>query len=172
MQLLLKCRRLFWPLWLAVLMSGCIAPRESIVVQEPIGPTPVLERATRKPQGHLVVFSEQETKSVGDSDYTVHSNYKIYSEGKLLMSVPNQEGNFGEEPSAVGLPAGFYTVVANAAKFRSVTVPVVIDDFKTTRLYLDGSGARLKKSGEEGDFVRLPDGSIVGWRAKQDEKKN
>jgi hypothetical protein len=166
--------KFFWPVCLVAMMSGCVYNRQSIILREPVGPQPLLERTTMpKLEGQLVVYSGQETKTIGDSDYTVYSTYKIYAGGgKLLMSASNQEGSFGERPSVVGLPAGSYTVVAKALGYKSVTIPVEIENFKMTTLYLDGSGARLKKSGAESDFVRLPDGSIIGWRAKQDGHTN
>jgi hypothetical protein len=171
--MILTHTKFFSPAFLLALMSGCIYNRQSIVLRETVGPQPVLERNTKGPEGRLIVYSDQEIKTAGDTDYTVYSGYDIYEGGgKLLMSVSNQEGSFGEDPSIVGLPAGSYTVVAKASDDKLVTVPIEIENFKTTTLYLDGSGARLKKSGSESDFVRLPDGSIIGWRATQGERTN
>src|SRR2546422_9722104 len=47
----------------------------------------------------------------------------------------------------------------------TVSVPDVIEQAKTTTVYLDGSGSHLKRMCAETNFVRLPDGSFVGWRA-------
>jgi hypothetical protein len=52
-----------------------------------------------------------------------------------------------------------------------VTVPVVIEEGRTTVVHLDGSEVTGRRRNSSADFVRLPDGSIIGWRANDDGKR-
>lgn len=97
-----------------------------------------------------------------------HSGYKIYSlEGKALKYVDNRVHTFSGDPATVSLPPGKYKVVARAATFGMVTVAVVIEAGKTTFVHLDGSELASGQQGSASELVRLPDGLIIGWRAKE-----
>lgn len=101
-----------------------------------------------------------------DSDYNHHSDYKIYSlDGKVLKKVSNRVSTILEDPATVNLPPGKYKAVAKAAGFGMVTVPVVIEAGRTTFVRLDGSELTSGRKTSTNDFVRLPDGLVIGWRA-------
>ena len=97
-----------------------------------------------------------------------HSGYVLCTaEGKRLKYIANRAGPRGGEPVRISLPPGRYEVVARAAAFGTVRVPVVLEAGKTTFVHLDGSeltGASRSAAG----FVTLPDGLIIGWRAKDE----
>ena len=100
-----------------------------------------------------------------------HSDYWIYSaDGKPLQWVRNRVSGLSEDPASVALPPGRYSFVARAAAFGAVKVPVVIEKGKTTSVHLDGSEVTGASAKATGQFVTLPDGLIVGWRAEDDEK--
>jgi hypothetical protein len=48
-----------------------------------------------------------------------------------------------------------------------VTVQVVIEAGKTTPVHLDGSKLNQGRRTAASDFVRLPDGFVVGWVARE-----
>ena len=150
------------------LTPGCTLIRQSAIVA-PVGPPPLVP-ADRASEGRLVVYSALDIGTPGDSDYArYHSGYRIYSaDGKSLRWVNNRVRTSSEDPEVVSLPPGRYRVLARAAAFGTVTVPVVIEAGKTTFVHLDGSelagGGQTTAIG----FVSLPDGLIIGWRAKDD----
>jgi hypothetical protein len=148
------------------LVSGCAFNR-SIVLDAAVGPPrPVVE--SRSPEGRLVVYSGFDVGGGGvDSDHNLHSDYKIYFlDGKALRDVSNKVSNVIEDPATISLPPGKYIVIAKAASFGMVTVPVVIEAGKTTPVHLDGSELTGGRQTSTNDFIRLPDGLIVGWRAQ------
>src|SRR5437870_545117 len=152
---------------LAVFIAACVAPRP-IAVVTPVGPAP-FERARETPEGELTVYSSWDIGMSADSEGTSHhSGYRIYSAyGKQLKYVNNWVGTFIEDPAVVSLPPGRYGVLARAAASGMVTVPVAIEAGKTTSVHLDGSRLANGRQTSESDLVRLPDGRIVGWRAKE-----
>jgi hypothetical protein len=99
-----------------------------------------------------------------------HSDYRLCSaDGKPLQWVRNRVGQLSEDPASVGLPPGRYSVTTRAAGFGTVTVPIVIEPGKTTSVHLDGSEPIGQGTGH--GFVSLPDGLIIGWRAKDEANK-
>lgn len=160
----------FFAICLLVLAPGCAFNRQ-VVLDTAVGP-PRLLAENHAAEGGLVVYSGYDVGGGGiDSDYSHHSDYKIYSlDGKLIKYLSNKVSAIMEDPATVSLPPGKYKVVAKAAGSGMVTVPVVIEQAKTTTVYLDGSGSHLKRMGAETNFVRLPDGSFVGWRATTEIK--
>lgn len=106
----------------------------------------------------------------GESGYDQnhHSDYRIYSlDGKLLKYVSNKVSAITEDPATVSLPPGKYNAVAKAAAFGMVTVPIVIKAGKTTFVHLDGSELTGGQQTPTNDFVCLPDGLVIGWRAEE-----
>ena len=148
--------------------SGC-ATRSVLVA--PVGPPP-LSRASSAPDGVLVVFSAEDFGTPGDDLARYYSGYSLLSEdGKKLKYISNRAGSSGREPASVRLPPGRYNVVARAAAFGTVTVPVLLQPGKTTFVHLDGSELTGASSISTADFVSLPDGLIIGWRAKDDTQE-
>ena len=139
------------------------------VVVAPVGPPPQVP-ASRASEGGLVIYSALETGPTADSDSAhFHSGYRIYSaDEKPLKWVNNRVATYSEDPEAVSLPPGYYRVAARAAGFGTVTVPVVIEAGKTTSVHLDGSKLTSARQSSPSDFVCLPDGFVIGWRAKDD----
>ena len=167
----MKYTNYFLLMGLIVLASGCAFSRH-VVLQTAVGPPPFVV-ATRSPEGGLAVYSASDIGTPGEPDYVnYHSGYKIYSlDGKMLKYVNNRVGpTYVEDPATVSLPPGRYNVVAGAAAFGTVSVPVVIEAGKTTFVHLDGSKLSSGRQTAASDFVRLPDGSIIGWRATTETK--
>jgi hypothetical protein len=82
----------------------------------------------------------------------------------VIERVANQAGSFNANPATVRLSPGEYHVKALVARGGFVIVPVVIEAGKKTVVYLDGEALPQNPSAND-DFVRLPDGHVVGWRA-------
>lgn len=145
--------------------SGCVSNRP-VVLDTAVGPArPIVQDSS--PEGRLVVYSGLDAVS-GSEDYPqqFHSDYKLLShDGQLLKSVVNRESRISEAPATVRLPPGKYIVVARASSFSSVTVPVVIEEWKATIVHLDGSDQADWKQTPPANVVKLPDGTIIGWRA-------
>src|SRR5438477_13105795 len=164
----MKYTNYFFPIGLIVLASGCAFNRD-LVLQTTVGPPP-FETGTGSPEGRLAVYSTLDTGLSSDPDATAHhSDYRIYSaDGKQLKYVHNWVGTFIEDPAVVSHAPGRYNVVARAAASGTVTVPIVIEAGKTTSVHLDGSKPADGRKPSESELVRLPDGWVVGWRAKGD----
>jgi hypothetical protein len=152
--------------------TGCSVFKHQNVVLAPVGPVP-LTNSSGAPEGQVVVFSAWESGTPGESDNVYyHSGYKIYThDGKMLNYVDNKIGAHIEDPAVVNLPLGRYTVIAKATAFGNVSVPVVVEAGRTTFVHLNGSEFTAGKPTSASDAVHLPDGSIVGWRAKSDEER-
>jgi len=166
----MKYRNYFFPIGLLVLASGC-AYNRPLVLQTAVGSSP-FETGTGSPEGRLAVYSTVDTGLSSDPDATAHhSDYRIYSaDGKQLKYVHNWVGTFIEDPAVVSHAPGRYNVVARAAASGTVTVPIFIETGKTTSVHLDGSKLTDGRKTSDSDLVRLPDGWIVGWRAKENEE--
>jgi hypothetical protein len=125
--------------------------------------------ASRAPEGGLAVYSARDIGTPGDPEgVSYHSGYRIYAlDGKELKYVDNRVGTLNEDPATVSLPPGTYKVVGKASAFGMVTVPVVVEAGKTTFVRLDRSELPSGGQASGSDFVRLPDGLIIGWRAKE-----
>lgn len=113
------------------------------------------------------MYSASDLGAPGDPEnVSYHSGYKIYSlDGKKVKHVSNKVGTYFEDPATVSLPPGEYKVLARATALGMVTVPVVIEAGKTTSVHLDGSELTGGRQISASDFVRLPGGLIIGWRA-------
>jgi hypothetical protein len=101
-----------------------------------------------------------------------HTDYRIYSaDGQLFKQVRNARGMNDAKPTAVSLPPGAYTIEAEAERkgdleALSVVVPVVIDPGLVTTVHLEPKW-RPRDARDSGDeLVLLPDGRIIGWRAR------
>jgi hypothetical protein len=119
-------------------LAGCASKPITLPV---VGPEPT-SRATVDSKGYLQVFSATEKSSSVASDdptsFNLHTGYDINDEsGKSVKFVPNHASNMDESPDTVRLPAGKYNIVAVSTSCGQVTVPVVIQNGKTTIVHLD-----------------------------------
>ena len=171
-------------MWLA----GCAsAPR--IAVSKPVGPAPS-SQAMGSDQGCLQVYSARIKEDVRpdltewESDYwnypfeknaftygLAHTDYFIRTmDGHTLQYVRNATNPADPQPALVTLPPGRYTVQSEGeeADGRLVTVmlPVLIEPGRTTVAHLGGHWAP-EAHFTDADVVRLPDGQIAGWLARQ-----
>jgi len=156
----------FLVLFAAALVSGCSHLNSgSPVVLQRVGPAP---NAADQPRGSLLVYSalkvEMPDGSLAFEDLH-HTDYKILSEAsQFLQSVHNDYDNTWHGPKEVELPPGKYRIVATAAKYGIVTVPVLIAPHQLTRVNL--MGTPLDSENEltpPANLVRLPNGEVVGY---------
>jgi hypothetical protein len=155
---------------MACLLAGCISQRPEVVL-DPIGP-PSPPLAGSGSSGTLVVYSAFDPHAdFNDLPYQRHyTDYRIVSaDGSAQQTIHNTNGLSLDGPRSLELPVGSYQVMARANGYGLVTVPVVIRPNQTTTVHLEGNpsssnNAALAKSNP----VRLPDGSIAGWRASPD----
>jgi hypothetical protein len=66
---------------------------------------------------------------------------------------------------------GNYSVTATSEGMGVVKVPVVIKGSQLTAVYLDRSRMREAKGADEEQLVHFPNGNVVGWKAKDPERK-
>lgn len=136
------------------------------MVLAPVGPD-ATSRAEPGSKGYLQVFSATEKSPPITSDdptyFDLHSGYDINDEsGKSVKFVPNHASNMDEWPDEVRLNAGKYNIVAESTCCGLVTVPVVIQQGKTTIVHLDRNWWPPSKTATN-RLVFLPDGEAVGW---------
>ena len=88
---------------------------------------------------------------------------------QLLRTVHNDYDNAWEGPREVELAPGKYRIVAQAAKYGTVTVPVLIAAHQITRVNLTGTPIDGdKEASTDPDVVCLPKGEIVGHFAREE----
>ena len=142
-------------------LMGC-ATQPLLSMRDAIGPE-VTQVNPGEAQGELVVYSPTRVSVVDQSEYPVHTPYTIYSlNNQVVKRVRNVSGLFNREPERVSLPQGSYRVKALNTGPGEVIVTVIISSGKTTVVDLDGSAV---PQDQQGHWVRLPDGHVVGWRA-------
>jgi hypothetical protein len=146
-----------------IVLSGCATNRK-LVLNEPIGPShPAVNRW--QGDGYLIVHSAREVVDLVHSDHPTHSAYTVYTDDvRVLRRIRNLNGSFYQDPENVQLPVGSYKVEARALNSGWVVFPVIIEEGKTTVVYLDGEASPREE--ETGDWVRLPNGQIIGSRAR------
>ncbi len=76
-----------------------------------------------------------------------------------------------EAPALVFLPAGPYKILARDDDYGRVIVPVFIEPWRTTKVYLESCAVDSSEHFNPTNSVRLPDGRIVGWRATEQAPK-
>jgi hypothetical protein len=152
---------------LAAAVAGC-ASESKVVVSQPVGPD--LARPRVHPDqgtGRLVVYTAVEVANAVGSDFPTHSSYVIYaSNGKLLQRVDNRTGPFYQTPRTVSLPPGEYKVEGRATNSGQVDIPVIVKEDKTTVVDLEGSNLPQHKPTGAGQWIRLPDGQVIGMRVE------
>ena len=132
---------------------------------QPVGPRSIADSATVG-NGGLVVFSAWDP--LANLYVRDHSDYKILStNGTLVRRVTNALYSYDNDPVPVELPAGQYQVLAMSEDAGKVLVPVRIAAGQATSVYLDGyEHLRASQVGRD-SVVKLPNGEIVGWAAKE-----
>lgn len=152
-------------LGLALLVVGCAsAPPLAL---DRVGPATELASA-RSNEGNLVVYSAwSPLMNMVDPDTPLHSDYAVLSsDGTIFRKVKNWQSKVLRDPASVSLPPGLYTVEADAADHGKVRVPVLIEAHRMTIIHLDGEPDGGFKGIAKSELVSLPDGYVVGWRAK------
>ena len=163
-----------WLLYLNLILLSIVVScqSETHLVLEPVGPSSSGSPSGKLSfvgTGFLVVYSATETRYAGKFDKSYpHTPYLIFSQdGKRLKWVENSTVASDEAPTVVRLPAGSYVVRAQDDDYGRVTVPVVIQDGQTTTVRLEMRGTRAVGQPDASRSVRLPDGRVVGWRARE-----
>lgn len=142
--------------------TGCVAQRPPATL-DTVGPMHQVN-VFHKQQGSLTVYTAL-INNPNDPEHQWHSAYRIYSgDGALLRTVTNQSGSFNQEPEAINLSVGHYTITADAVNYGDVNVPVEIAEGKTT--VVDLNQEVLSESPPiDHSWVRLPNGHVVGEKA-------
>jgi hypothetical protein len=142
-----------------LLFVGCAS---TPVVVSPIGPNPNRPES-QSANGQLEVFSAQTGRTEGDNPtWLQHTDYTIYNQqGQAVKRVRNTVGYYATAPHVISLPPGKYLVKAEAKDYPDVTVPVIIDRGRLTRVHLDDAWRTPAVS--VNSFIKLPTGNPVGW---------
>ena len=150
---------------LVAALAGC-ATHSEIVMNQPVGPDLARSRINlNQGKGHLVVYSALEVDDQVNAYFPTHSSYAIYdSDEKLMRRVDNRSGSFYQDPATISLPAGTYKVEGRATNSGVVLVPVIIEQNKTTVVDLEGSALPQHRPTGAGQWIRLPNGQVVGAR--------
>lgn len=144
----------------ASIFSGCMTRFE---LSEAIGPAP--PAPPPPPQGFLRVYTPTEEYNDSEVFYYPHRNFTLLSvDGALLRYVRNADHDWDETPALTPLPVGSYKIRSLTRRSGIVTVPVSIELGRTTEVYLDRSFE--ERPSPDGEYVRLPNGEIVGWRVQ------
>ena len=160
-------------LFMAGLVAGLLPLLASCAGRGPLVIGPVGPETSRQieatPTGYLKVYSATEDHKDGNMHYFPHTSYSICTEdGKILRKVANAIGVHDEDPALVELPAGTYTALAGSRHYGRVKVTVVIEPGKLTTVNLEDDKLLPRgPSKSVHDLVRLPNGSVVGWRAER-----
>jgi hypothetical protein len=148
-----------------VAVVGCVAQTRT-VLNQPVGPSRS-QASRRTGEGELVVYTARELNDPVASRNPTHSPYTIYGQDDhVLQRVDNRTGSFYQDPVPVSLPAGKYKIEARATNAGTVDVPVVIEEGRTTVVDLDGATLPQDRPKSDDQWVRLPGGQIVGFRAQ------
>jgi len=133
----------------------------------PVGPSPLSARAPLGDTGRLQVFSDPEPIAEGDNPAVyLPSDYRVYdARGVCVRHVFNAVGYYSSSPQLVALPPGSYTIKARAKDYLAVSVPVLIERDRITRIHLDENWTPSRGTPQSG-LVSIPGGYPVGWRAQ------
>lgn len=158
---------ILWAMLAGAVAAGCSSPGppETPIVLESIGPRGAGPRPA--PTGYLRVYTATRDVESGRLPYQVHTPYWVFDEhGQRIRSVVNHVGDTDQAPMLVTLPPGKYRVVAEAAGYGQVTVPVVLVGGMLTEVHLQRGGMPEWQATPANELVRLPDGSPAGFRAR------
>jgi hypothetical protein len=164
----MKKTKIAFSLVILALLAGCTTGPQ-VVVNQAVGPdlAPPRMKLPSKGEGQLIVYTETGVTDPPDTYYPTHSAYVIYtSDGNLLRRVDNRAGSFSQDAVKVSLPAGTYKVKGRATNSGQVTVPVIIKEDKITVVDLQGTNLPQHKPTGAGQWIRLPNGQVIGMRAE------
>ncbi len=164
----MKTLSIAWTALAAAALMGCAAT-STTVVTEAVGPDLAQPRIkVNAGMGRLLVYTARDTGIADPVAYfPTHSSYRIFKDdGGLLRRVDNRSGTFDQQPVAVALPVGKYKIKGRATNAGEVLVPVVIAEDKTTIVDLEGTTFTQRKPTGEGQWIRLPDGKVIGMRVE------
>ena len=166
---------------LLISLAGCATPTK-VAVLEPVGPAP-FGRSKSVNEGSLKVYSAREralshiiasdvAEEEGGGYESAHTDYTIYTaEGKVLRAVHNARNVNDPNPARVSLPAGQYTIQANAEDRNGWTtpfeIPVVIKPGLETVVHLEPDWSPPRQYANKGSLVRSADGRIIGWQVER-----
>ena len=144
---------------------GCVTSPQ-VIVNQPVGPDLAPPRVNlNKGQGRLVVYTATEVTDPANAYFPTHSAYVIHTpDGRLVRRVDNRTGSFYQSPNPVLLPPGAYLVKGRATNAGEVSVTVIIKENKTTVVHLEGANLPQHKPTGAGQWIRLPDGQVIGMR--------
>lgn len=158
----------------AWICGACAHPQDTLKVTEAVGPAPLLSAAAPR-QGFLRVYTPTEVYDDDQALYYRHRNFTLLAPaGEVRQYVLNSDDPWDQTPALVSLPVGSYEIESRTLNGRIAAIPVVVEEGRTTNVYLDGSfpasvaqrdtsGALPGVSAARGDYVTLPDGEIIGW---------
>jgi hypothetical protein len=150
----------------AAALVGCAATSTTTVTDR-VGPDLAQPRINLSAgHGQLIVYTARDT-GIGDpvNYFPTHSPYVILKDdGSVLRRVDNRSGNFDREPLTVSLAPGEYKIRGRASNSGNVVVPIVVAENKTTIVDLEGATFPQHKPTGAGQWIRLPDGQVIGMR--------
>lgn len=166
-------------------VTGC-ASTSKVVVQDRLGPCHKVATATAS-DGSLQVYTARapaftdlnaETyfwnNDYGKNEFlytAAHTDYAIHgADGTLIKRVRNSRGLNDEVPASVSLPAGSYTIEAEAEQYpgvnMTVVIPVAIESGQVTTVHLEPKWTAAGEEMSPERLVRLADGRVLGCRAQ------
>jgi len=155
---------------IALLLAGCAGSGKPPLVLDGVGPIEGGHVGVRgSVRGFLQVFSATTPVNDGGIVYNVCTPYSIYTmDGRHFKGVVNHVGYDDQKPMTVEVPPGEYRVYAMARGFGQVEIPIVVESMQLTMVYLGEFGKPPTAIVEipSAEAVRLPDGRVVGRRAK------
>lgn len=159
------------------LLSLCASCKtQPALVLQTVGPSASavsLGQLDSSGEGFLKVFSATKTRHAGnESKYHPHTDYAIFkTNGSTFRWVENSLDPSDEAAALVYLPSGFYKIQAQDDNYGRVIVPVLIEPWRTTKVYLDARTIDSLEHLDPSNSVCLPNGRIVGWRAREQAPK-
>ncbi len=153
----------------AVLFATACAPVQPRLIPDTVGPIESTQRV--QAIGSLIVYTDTERPGADPIDYAPHSDYRLYSKDDVLLFwVTNRNAPMGHAPATVELPIGHYKVVAAAPGVGLLSIPVAIIQSQTTVVDLINQvfppPSKQTPDLAAGNWVRLPNGQIIGSRAQ------
>lgn len=171
----------------AALLAGGCASTSKVVLNEPVGPCNAVS-IQGAGSGYVQVYSARERAPIdlnletffynndfGRNDFLyapAHTDYVVFdSEGQVFEQVSNARNPYDGTPAVVQLPAGRYTVQAEAEEPGGMTatmvIPVVVLSGQTTAVHLEPAWKRPGELERPGTVVALADRRIIGCRGEE-----